>query len=111
MVYKTIEPSKGEKREDRIKSTLPVNPKFSGRSSVDCSINFICAGDGVQVVAQVPLAGPVPPPTTVVIPGNIRTKMLQNLDGKKRYNFFLHFPFFMGDCRWDVVASSTNRLI
>lgn len=51
-----------------IKLTFPVKPKFRGRSSVDCSINFICDGAGVQVVARVPLAGPVPPPTSVVIP-------------------------------------------
>lgn len=51
-----------------IKLTFPVKPKFRGRSSVDCSINFICDGAGVQVVARVPLAGPVPPPTSVVTP-------------------------------------------
>ena len=45
-----------------------MKPKFSGRSSVDCSINFICDGAGVQVVARVPSAGPVPPPTNVVMP-------------------------------------------
>lgn len=48
--------------------TFPVKPKFKGRSSVDCSIILICTGDGVQVVAQVPAAGPVPPPTSVVMP-------------------------------------------
>ncbi|KAG7012743.1 hypothetical protein SDJN02_25496 [Cucurbita argyrosperma subsp. argyrosperma] len=37
-----------------------------GSSSVDCSIIFICTGDGVQVVAQLPSAGPVPPPTSVL---------------------------------------------
>lgn len=35
---------------------------------MDCSINSICDGAGVQVVARVPSAGPVPPPTKVVIP-------------------------------------------
>jgi hypothetical protein len=47
---------------------LPVKPKLSGtRPSPAAS----CAGKnapGVQVVAQVPVAGPVPPPTIVVRP-------------------------------------------
>lgn len=48
-----------------------MKPKFRGTSSVDCSMNFICNGDGVHVVARVPVAGPVPPPTRVVIPADI----------------------------------------
>jgi hypothetical protein len=55
-------------KSTKIKHTFPVKPKFRGRSSVACSINFICDGAGVQVVARVPKAGPVPPPTTVVTP-------------------------------------------
>lgn len=61
------------------KYTFPVNPKFRGRSSVDCSINFICVGAGVQVVARVPSAGPVPPPTSVVMPTYIKKAWLKNL--------------------------------
>ena len=57
-----------------MKHTFPVKPKFSGRSSVDCSINFICEAAGVQVVARVPSAGPVPPPTNVVMPTYIYGK-------------------------------------
>jgi hypothetical protein len=41
-----------------------------GSSSVDCNMRRICSGDGVQVVAQVPWAGPVPPPISVVTPDN-----------------------------------------
>mmetsp|Transcript_30285 Transcript_30285/g.68413 ORF Transcript_30285/g.68413 Transcript_30285/m.68413 type:complete len:323 (-) Transcript_30285:429-1397(-) len=44
------------------------NPKFIGKPSVACSIIFICDGAGVQVVALVPVAGPVPPPYRVVRP-------------------------------------------
>ncbi len=61
--------------------TLPVNPKFRGRSSVDCNINFICDGAGVQVVARVPSAGPVPPPISVVTPEHI-TKVARELIGR-----------------------------
>lgn len=50
------------------KNTLPVKPILIGKSSVDCSINCMWNGPGVQVVARVPSAGPVPPPTSVVIP-------------------------------------------
>lgn len=48
--------------------TFPVKPKLRGKSSVDCNISFIWNGAGVQVVARVPSAGPVPPPTSVVMP-------------------------------------------
>mmetsp|Transcript_882 Transcript_882/g.3440 ORF Transcript_882/g.3440 Transcript_882/m.3440 type:complete len:370 (+) Transcript_882:3219-4328(+) len=47
---------------------LPVKAKLSGRSSVACSIMRMCSGPGVHVVAQVPLAGPVPPPSRLVMP-------------------------------------------
>lgn len=57
-----------EERKINKKRTFPVKPKFRSSSSVACNINFICAGAGVQVVARVPSAGPVPPPTNVVIP-------------------------------------------
>mmetsp|Transcript_5078 Transcript_5078/g.20381 ORF Transcript_5078/g.20381 Transcript_5078/m.20381 type:complete len:458 (+) Transcript_5078:528-1901(+) len=50
---------------------LPVNAKFSGIASEDCSIMRTCAGDGVHVVAHEPDAGPVPPPSRVVRPAAI----------------------------------------
>jgi hypothetical protein len=56
------------KKNKKSEHTFPVKPKFRGRSSVDCSIKFICEGAGVHVVARVPSAGPVPPPTSVVMP-------------------------------------------
>lgn len=52
----------------RKRHTFPVKPKLRGISSVDCNISFMCCGAGVQVVARVPSAGPVPPPTNVVTP-------------------------------------------
>jgi len=39
-----------------------------GNASAAESIERICQGPGVQVVAQVPVAGPVPPPSMVVTP-------------------------------------------
>mmetsp|Transcript_90292 Transcript_90292/g.264131 ORF Transcript_90292/g.264131 Transcript_90292/m.264131 type:complete len:326 (-) Transcript_90292:949-1926(-) len=47
---------------------LPEKPKFRGRASVACSIICTWLGAGVQVVALVPVAGPVPPPYMVVRP-------------------------------------------
>ena len=43
-----------------------------GKSSVDCSISCMWVGAGVQVVARVPFAGPVPPPIRVVTPAQIQ---------------------------------------
>ena len=57
-----------EQEKKGIGFTLPVNPMLRGILSVACSIRRMCSGDGVQVVAQVPEAGPVPPPTKVVTP-------------------------------------------
>lgn len=63
-----------------------MKPKFNGRLSVACNINFICEGAGVQVVARVPSAGPVPPPTKVVMPTNVTQAYheirQQDIDGK-----------------------------
>lgn len=76
-----------------MKHTFPVKPKFRGRSSVDCNINFICIGAGVQVVARVPKAGPVPPPTNVVIPAyfvNLREKELN-----KHFGTYIHLISFL----------------
>jgi hypothetical protein len=47
---------------------LPKKPRFIGRPSAACSMRPICHGPGVQVVALVPAAGPVPPPIIVVTP-------------------------------------------
>ena len=47
---------------------LPVKAMLSGMSSVACSIMRICSGLGVQVVAHEPDAGPVPPPSRLVMP-------------------------------------------
>ena len=42
--------------------------KIHGKASAACSIRSMCQGPGVQVVAVVPAAGPVPPPIMVVRP-------------------------------------------
>jgi hypothetical protein len=47
---------------------LPAKPKFIGQASHAWSILPRCQAPGVQVVALVPVAGPVPPPSMVVIP-------------------------------------------
>ena len=47
---------------------LPEKDRLTGRPSAACSMRARCQGPGVQVVAEVPVAGPVPPPTRVVIP-------------------------------------------
>mmetsp|Transcript_13841 Transcript_13841/g.28445 ORF Transcript_13841/g.28445 Transcript_13841/m.28445 type:complete len:203 (-) Transcript_13841:1079-1687(-) len=47
---------------------FPLNPKLRGRSSVARSIISTWEGPGVQVVADVPALGPVPPPYSVVMP-------------------------------------------
>ena len=47
---------------------LPMKPRFIGKASAAFSIEWMCHGPGVQVVAKVPVAGPVPPPSIVVTP-------------------------------------------
>ena len=47
---------------------LPDRPKLMGNASSACNIRPMCQGPGVQVVASVPCAGPVPPPSIVVMP-------------------------------------------
>ena len=47
---------------------LPAKARFTGNPSAACSMRAMCQGPGVQVVAEVPVAGPVPPPTSVVMP-------------------------------------------
>ena len=44
---------------------------LTGSASVACSIRAMFQPPGVQVVAFVPLAGPVPPPIRVVMPDAI----------------------------------------
>ena len=39
-----------------------------GKASAASIIRAMCQGPGVQVVAKVPCAGPVPPPSMVVTP-------------------------------------------
>ena len=53
----------------RLALPLPKMPKFIGNPSGASSIRWMCHGPGVQVVAFVPAAGPVPPPIMVVTPG------------------------------------------
>ena len=52
----------------RLALPLPRKPRFIGKASAACSIRSMFQGPGVQVVAKVPVAGPVPPPIMVVIP-------------------------------------------
>ena len=54
---------------------LPVKPRFMGKASAAWSIRYIFHGPGVQVVALVPTAGPVPPPIIVVIPEAMATSI------------------------------------
>jgi hypothetical protein len=47
---------------------LPSSPTLTGSPSIARSMRPMCQGPGVQVVALVPSAGPVPPPIMVVTP-------------------------------------------
>ena len=47
---------------------LPKKPRFIGKASAACSMRSKFQAPGVQVVAKVPVAGPVPPPIMVVTP-------------------------------------------
>ena len=47
---------------------LPRNPRLTGNASAACSMRWMFHGPGVHVVALVPVAGPVPPPSMVVMP-------------------------------------------
>ena len=47
---------------------LPERAMLTGRPSAAWSMRIMCHGPGVQVVAEVPVAGPVPPPHIVVMP-------------------------------------------
>ena len=52
----------------RLALPLPKKPRFIGKASAASSMRWMCHGPGVQVVAKVPVAGPVPPPSMVVTP-------------------------------------------
>ncbi len=45
-----------------------MKPRFIGKASAACSMRSMFQAPGVQVVAKVPVAGPVPPPVMVVTP-------------------------------------------
>ena len=47
---------------------MPEKPIFIGKASIAWIMRSICQAPGVQVVANVPCAGPVPPPSMVVMP-------------------------------------------
>ena len=47
---------------------MPAKPRFIGKASAASIIRAMCQGPGVQVVAKVPVAGPVPPPSIDVTP-------------------------------------------
>ena len=52
----------------RLALPLPRKPRLIGNASAACSMRAMFPGPGVQVVAKVPVAGPVPPPSIVVMP-------------------------------------------
>ena len=47
---------------------MPAKPRLTGNASAAWIMRAMCQGPGVQVVALVPVAGPVPPPSIVVTP-------------------------------------------
>ena len=51
---------------------LPAKPRLTGKASAAWIMRPMCHGPGVQVVALVPAAGPVPPPSMVVTPRHQR---------------------------------------
>ena len=52
----------------RLLLPLPRKPRLIGNPSAACSMRSRFQAPGVQVVALVPVAGPVPPPSSVVRP-------------------------------------------
>ena len=50
---------------------FPRKPRLTGNSSAASSMRWMFHSPGVHVVAAVPVAGPVPPPTSVVSPALI----------------------------------------
>ena len=47
---------------------MPEKARFIGKASAASIMRARCQGPGVQVVAAVPVAGPVPPPIIMVMP-------------------------------------------
>ena len=47
---------------------MPAKPRLTGKPSAAWIMRPMCHGPGVQVVAKVPCAGPVPPPSMEVTP-------------------------------------------
>ena len=47
---------------------MPEKARFIGKASTASIMRARYQGPGVQVVAAVPVAGPVPPPTIMVMP-------------------------------------------
>ena len=64
----------------RLALPLPRKPRFIGKASAACSMRAMFHGPGVQVVAKVPVAGPVPPPSMVVTPRHQRLLDLLRAD-------------------------------
>ena len=64
----------------RLALPLPRRPMFIGSASAACSMRAMFQGPGVQVVALVPVAGPVPPPIIVVTPRHQRVLDLLRAD-------------------------------
>ena len=59
---------------------MPAKPRFIGKSSAASIMRAMCQGPGVQVVAKVPVAGPVPPPSIEVTPRHQRLLDLLRAD-------------------------------
>ena len=59
---------------------MPAKPRFIGKASAASIMRAMCQGPGVQVVAKVPVAGPVPPPSIVVTPRHQRLLDLLRAD-------------------------------
>ena len=59
---------------------LPAKARFIGKPSAAWIMRPICQAPGVQVVALVPFAGPVPPPSMVVTPRHQRLLDLLRAD-------------------------------
>ena len=59
---------------------LPAKARFIGKASAASIMRAMCQGPGVQVVASVPCAGPVPPPSMVVTPRHQRLVDLLRAD-------------------------------
>ena len=59
----------------RLLFPLPVKPRLIGSPSAACNMRSRLKGPGLQVVAHVPVAGPLPPPISVVRPDAMAVSM------------------------------------